>query len=84
MAENQNNEFQRYIAGMKNLYERLLSFIGNSEIYEEDCNDFNELKTILSEQKILQHDAKLKSFLSLILNICNNHHRSSYFLKKIL
>ena len=70
----------KYLEELKILHEAIL-------LYMEDYVNFGNLEEILRNQKILKTNKKLKPFLLLILNICNNHHRSSDFLdiiKKIL
>lgn len=64
---------------MKEIQEKLLSFINRTDEDNESYITFEELKEILSKQNIQRKHQKLKSFLKLILNICNNYHRSTNF-----
>ena len=73
----------KYIEEMKKIHEALLLFLEDSGEFEEDFYNFRDLKDILMKQKILSKKQKLKSFLLLILNICNNHQRSPVFFSKI-
>ena len=82
MKSNKSQEnYQQYIEEMKEIQENLLSFVDNTDEDNEDYMTFEDLKEILTEQKILKKRQKLKLFL--ILNISNNHHRSTNFFERI-
>ena len=74
---------EKFIEEMKELQEKLLSFINSKAEDNEEYITYKELKDILIEKKIQQDIQKLKSFLILILNISNNHHRSTNFFNRI-
>lgn len=70
---------EQSIAKMKKIQDALLKFL------EEESNDeenYQNFKTILSNQKISESKYKLKSVLRLISKIGNHHHRTSNFIKK--
>ena len=84
MEIDKNNEkLQKYIEEMKEIQEKLLSFINSTNDDNEAYDPFEDLKDILAKQKIQRKHQKLKSFLKLILNICNNHYRSPEFFRKV-
>ena len=84
MEIDKNNEkLQKYIEEMKEIQEKLLSFINSTDDDNEAYDPFEDLKDILAKQKIQRKHQKLKSFLKLILNICNNYHRPTNFFERV-
>ena len=69
-----------YIEKMKNIQNSLLKFLEEKVDVEEN---YDNLKEILTEQKITENKHDLKTFLRLLSKISNNHRRVSSFIEKI-
>ena len=67
---------EEYVERMKNIEDKFLDFLTNENDEEENYEIFN---TILDDKKFQSNYHNLKSFLYLLSNISNNHHRNYNF-----
>ena len=75
-----NANIHEYMKKMKVIQISVIDYIENEKNEEED---FLQLKDIIIDSKIQQNQHEFKSFLYLLSNISNNHHRELYFFEKI-
>ena len=69
---------EKYLEEMKAIQKSFLQFLD-----EDNEENFNNLKKLIEGFKILENKQEIKSFLYLISNIAENHHRGPNFFKKI-
>lgn len=76
-----DQEIEKYIEEMKELYNNFLLFIENSDSNEIS---FNNMIDIINKQKLKENREEFEHFLRLIASIANNHHYIESFFNKIL
>ena len=74
-------EIQNYFSGINEVYEHVLIFIDNPDPDSEE--DFTNLLQIIDTHGIDVNEEKFHHFISLLVNLANNHHRHTSFFSKI-
>ena len=69
-----------YLKIMKNIQQKILTFIENESNEEEN---YQNLVSLINNQRIQSNSHYLKSVLYLIIKIANNYHRYSNFYEKL-
>ena len=73
-------ELDEYVEHLKNIQSAFLSYIDDVENCEEN---YQNLVSLLDDQKIREKRNELELFLKLVIQISNDHYRTSNFFDKI-
>ena len=71
---------KEYIEKMKLIHNSILKFLDDDDDIEEN---FQNLKKLIEDQKILQNNDDIKLILNLLSVLSNNHHRNQFFFSKM-
>ena len=76
----EKTKIQKYIDNKKDIYNLFLSYIDDTQIKDFDLS---KLEKFFKHEDHSVNPEELKQFLSLIVDISNNHHRTQNFFDKI-